>query len=260
MSDSPDTDKTSEKQSLRKFAFSMPGSYRDRYAPAQIAAHAHASAQRGTSAVHVAPFPWYDPSLTALCVVADDRPGLLALISEAFVQSGIDVQAAEAYTRRLPAGEGTTAAASEAVDLFWVRRIQGGPITESDVEALRARLVDLLEGRRSSFPPLERLESRDFVAETTVRFIEGEDGLLNVLEVETDDRSGLLFVLSRALFELNVLITSSQVRTSGKRVFDRFTLVELDGSPINAERRLEIQVAVLSAIEPMAQAHQPRSA
>lgn len=258
MSDSHDAEKPSDKQSLQKFATSMPASYRDRYAPTQIAAHAHVSAQRGKSPVHVAPFPWHDPTLTALCVVADDRPGLLALISEAFVQSGIDVQAAEVYTRRLPAASG--AASSEAVDLFWVRRGQGGPIAESDVDALRARLSDLLAGRRSSLPPLERLEGRDFVAETTVRFIEGEDGLLNVLEVETDDHSGLLFVLSRALFELEVQITSSQVRTSGKRVFDRFTLVELDGSPIGDERRLEIQVAVLSAIEPMAQTNETRSA
>jgi hypothetical protein len=33
-------------------------------------------------------------------------------------------------------------------------------------------------------------------------------------------------------------------------VFDRFRLAELDGEPITNPHRLEIQVAVLSAIEP----------
>lgn len=256
----------------------MPAAYRERYAPAQMAAHALVSAQRGDSPAHVATFPWYDPSLTAVCVVAEDRPGLLALISEAFVQTGIDVQSAEAYTRRLgptPEGAGrpngsaeapgsgkvptAAAGASEAVDLFWVRRVGGGPVTDEEIEALRVHLVDLLSGRRAP-TQLDTLGAADFVSETTVRFMVGEDGLLNVLEVETDDRSGLLLVLSRALFELQVQITSSQVRTSGKRVFDRFTLLELDGSPIDDTRRLEIQVAVLSAIEPMTQIREIRRA
>ena len=240
---------------------------------AQMAAHAHVSATRGERPAHVASFPWHDPLLTALCVVAEDRPGLLALISEAFVQVGLDVRAAEAYTRRLspdsareappttpPSSSPSSTGASEAVDLFWVRRPQGGTITENEVEALRVYLVDLLSGRRAPAQQLDSLGPADFVTETTVRFMEGDGGLLNVLEVETDDRSGLLLVLSRALFELQVQITTSQVRTSGKRVFDRFTLLELDGSPIDDSRRLEIQVAVLSAIEPMTQIREIRRA
>lgn len=247
----------------------MPAGYRERFAPAQMAAHAHVSAVRGASAAHAASFPWHDPSLSALCVVAEDRPGLLALISEAFVECGLDVQSAEAYTRRLapaetsagkePGNSGKVTFRSEAVDLFWVRRMEGGTATEKEIDAFRLHLIDLLSGRRAP-AQFDALAAADFVAETTVRFIGGEDGWLNVLEVETDDRSGLLFLLSRALFELQVQITSSQVRTSGKRVFDRFTLLELDGSPIEGNRRLEIQVAVLSTIEPMTQIREIRRA
>ena len=53
-----------------------------------------------------------------------------------------------------------------------------------------------------------------------------------------------------ALFEQRVQIMESEVRTVEDRVFDRFRLVEFDGTPISSARRLEIQVAVLSAIEP----------
>jgi hypothetical protein len=43
-------------------------------------------------------------------------------------------------------------------------------------------------------------------------------------------------------------------------VFDRFVLLELDGSPIEASRRLEIQVGVLTAIEPVSQVPRARTA
>jgi [protein-PII] uridylyltransferase len=84
-----------------------------------------------------------------------------------------------------------------------------------------------------------------------VRFIENADGNFSTLEVETGDRSGLLLALSQALYNQRVQIVGSQVKTTGQRVFDRFHIVELDNSPISAARRLEIQVAVLSAVDPV---------
>jgi UTP:GlnB (protein PII) uridylyltransferase len=83
-----------------------------------------------------------------------------------------------------------------------------------------------------------------------VRFIESDAGQFSTLEVETDDHSGLLQTLASALFQARVQINSSQIRTDGTRVFDRFNILELEGSPISPERRLKIQVAVLGAIEP----------
>ncbi|HYO97899.1 MAG TPA: hypothetical protein VER33_25510, partial [Polyangiaceae bacterium] len=87
--------------------------------------------------------------------------------------------------------------------------------------------------------------------ETVVRFIENADGNFSTLEVETGDRSGLLLALSQALFQQGVQIIGSQVKTVGGRVYDRFHIVELDNSAIGAPRRLEIQVAILSALDPV---------
>jgi UTP:GlnB (protein PII) uridylyltransferase len=85
-----------------------------------------------------------------------------------------------------------------------------------------------------------------------VRFIESQDGVFSTLEVETGDRSGLLLALAQALFQQRVQIVGSQVKTTGTRVFDRFHIVEFDGSPISSARRLDIQVAVISAVDPVA--------
>lgn len=238
---------------LTAFVASMPKIYGEKYQPDVIARHMTIATTRQQQSVVVGVVENDPAEGTALCVVADDQPGLLATISGAMVLVGLDVIDAEAYTRRLPDGH------FEAVDLFWVRKQgQQNKIVPSaqDAAQLQEALADILQGRRR-FPtkfPGETAPASErgplHPTDTRVRFIDDAAGGLGTLEVETGDRSGLLWVLSRALFEHKVQILTSQVRTREGRVFDRFEVVELDGSPINEVRRLEIQVAVLSAIEP----------
>jgi [protein-PII] uridylyltransferase len=241
---------STENDRAQAFAASMPESYRKNFDGAARAVHVRLADSR-SNGVRIGSFP--SPRAgTALCVVADDRPGLLATISAALVIERLDVIEAEAYTRRV---RGRT---DEAFDVFWVRHDaearRGDSITPDDVETLRSTLVGLLEGRvdreRASDPSLIRPATPSSV-QTVVRFLEGEDGSFTTLEVETGDRSGLLLALAQALFQQRVQIVASQVKTNGERVFDRFSIVELDGKPIGAPRRLEIQVAVLTAVDPL---------
>jgi [protein-PII] uridylyltransferase len=238
---------TSPPELTRAFSESMPARYRKRYDVRAIAQHARVASERGKAPANVGNFSSDDSPGAALCVVADDRPGLLATISAALVLSGLDVINAEAYTRKSKAGR------REAVDLFWVRR--GGqqdpraPLIPSEIEALRKQLIGLLEGSIDSSRASARAPSEYSSSETVVRFLEGNDGELTTLEVETRDRSGLLLALSQALYQQRVQIVSSEVRTSGDRVLDRFEIVEIDGGPISAARRLQIQVAILSSIQ-----------
>jgi [protein-PII] uridylyltransferase len=200
----------------------------------------------------VGTFPSPKPG-TALCVTAEDRPGLLATISAALVLCRLDVIEAEAYTRR------RADHLDEAVDVFWVRHEpperRHDPVTREDVLTLESTLVGLLEGkldRNRLSDPGARHPSTPGAVETVVRFIEDREGAFATLEVETGDRSGLLLALAQALFNQRVQIIGSQVKTNGTRVFDRFSIVEFDGSPISTGRRLEIQVAVLTAVDPVA--------
>ena len=232
--------------STRKFRESLGTEYASRYDAATIAAHAKIAARRGTSLVSLDTFERHRGHQVGLCVVAKDTPGLLATITAALVTCGSDIASAEAYTRVNPAGE------AEAVDVFWIfPREPQEPAVDVAValERLRQVLNDMLEGRGGVLPqPLPRKYERPI--ETMVRFIESDDGTFTTLEVETDDRSGLLQALASALFAARVQINSSQVRTNGQRVYDRFKIVEVDGTPISRERRLEIQVAVLGAVDP----------
>jgi [protein-PII] uridylyltransferase len=178
---------------------------------------------------------------------------LLATISAALVLCRLDVIEAEAYTRR------RADHLDEAVDVFWVRHEaperRDDAVTPEDVLTLESTLVGLLEGkldRNRLSDPGARHPSTPGAVETVVRFIEDREGAFATLEVETGDRSGLLLALAQALFNQRVQIIGSQVKTNGTRVFDRFSIVEFDGSPISTGRRLEIQVAVLTAVDPVA--------
>lgn len=245
---------------LRAFCDSLPASYRKNFDVSAIAAHAKIARERESAPANVGSFVSTRVPGAAICVVADDRPGLLATISAALVLCGLDVIEAEAYTRRV---EGKH---DEAVDVFWVRHEDPARralrVSPEEIDRLRQTLIGLIEGKldRKKLEPSTRPTPTPSARETVVRFIEGEDGVFTTLEVETGDRSGLLLALAQALFNQRVQIISSQVKTMGNRVFDRFNIVELDGSPIGPARRLEIQVAVLSAIDPVQEQRAPASA
>jgi UTP:GlnB (protein PII) uridylyltransferase len=247
----------------RRFVETLPLAYREKYPVATIEAHAKL-AQRREGPVEVGVFERLG-DLTGICIIADDRAGLLALISEALVMCDIDVVNAEAFTRLVndrpdkglpmaqPVAHVGDSPRYEAVDLFWLRKLErerSQPLESQDLERLRTTLEGLLD-RSLPAGTVVAVPGQVTKSESRVRFIDDEEGALSTLEIETEDRSGLLLSVSRALFGQNVQVVRCEVRTdAARRVVDRFKIAERDGSPVGAGRRLEIQVAVLGAIEP----------
>jgi len=222
----------------------MPRGYVARFNEDARRTHATIVMRRGAEPVALGLFADSSREGQALCVVADDQPGLLARISAAFVAEGLEIISAEARTRRALAGQ------REAVDTFWVRPHEGA-LDEARLARLTVGLARLIQGKEL---PLTATEAESAASggsggQTVVRFLEDKDGGLTTLEVETDDRPGLLLALATALFEARVQIVASEVTTNGRRALDRFTITEFDDSPIGMDRRLLIQVGVLSAVE-----------
>lgn len=226
----------------------MPARYRAQFDAATAAQHARIAAERKASLASVGLFRSAGTRGTGLCVVAHDEPGLLALISASLVESGLDVTEAEAYTRK------PSISVKEAVDLFWVRHLHPAhetAVTEVDATRVGAVLQELLAGHVRPTPSQRHPESlTPGASETSVRFIEGASGgSIVTLEIETRDRSGLLLAVTEALFKERVQIVGSRISTRGGRVYDRFELLEIDGSTITSARRHALQLAVLAAID-----------
>jgi [protein-PII] uridylyltransferase len=235
---------------VKAFAESMPSNYRSVFDWPAISEHASIARRRRSGQPSVG--RCYAPRLPGhpLCIVADDQPGLLATISAALTGERLDVIAAEAYTRRVSESQ------REAVDVFWVRRLDA----PHEERALPLEVLERLETKIAQLllehfdPHNARLPTQPPPAlaafkETSVKFLEDRNGMLSTLVVEASDRTGMLLVLTRALFEQHVQIVSSVVRTENGRAKDRFEITELDDTPIRPERRLLVQVAVLSAIQ-----------
>jgi UTP:GlnB (protein PII) uridylyltransferase len=99
------------------FAASMAASYHEAFEDGDVAAHAAIASRREGSMTRVEIWKDLPERFVAICIVADDRPGLLSQISAALVAEQIDVVSAHAYCRTRRDG------VEEAVDLLWIRRV-----------------------------------------------------------------------------------------------------------------------------------------
>jgi [protein-PII] uridylyltransferase len=238
--------------SLDALLRSLPERYLIANGPAAIAEHARAVVERKGRPAHVALVPSRHPLAAELCIVADDRPGLLASIAAAITASRLEVLTAEVYSH--PVG-----AEREALDLFWVRDRDGR--TEGVAAALPALARDLEAVCSGRVSPAHLLRSRATSASlwsqrpspavpTEILFDNRGSPRLTIVEVYAKDRPGLLYTLARALHELGLTIKVSKINTEGNRVADVFYVCEEDGSQVApGPRRQEIRDALLRAVE-----------
>ncbi|MDP9151765.1 MAG: hypothetical protein M3O36_17720, partial [Myxococcota bacterium] len=183
----------------------------------------------------------------ALCVVAEDRPGLLSAIAAALVSHRLDVITALVFSRDASDGR------REAVDLVWVRRA-----SVEDVDAIdpgeAISIGEVLSAILSGVISVEEIASRAPEARTTddreviVRCDEVDEEGLAVLFIEASDRPGMLLTIAFEVFQQGGQIVRSLVRTADGRAFNRFELAEFSGAPLNAERREQIRAAVYAAL------------
>ena len=232
---------------VRRFAATLPGSYRMHFSWTQVARHACIALARGVRRAHVDSFGSMS-RMTPLCIVADDCPGLLWLISVALIVHRLDVLKAHVYCRRRPDGR------TEAFDLIWVRRAPGAPgeepISVNEIRAIGELLEALLTGRADAHaragsevttPGMDQEPPR-------VTFVMDAESNASLLAIEAPDRPGLLLAIARALFEAGVQIVRAEVATVGARALDTFYVMELDGGAITPERRAEIEIAARAAL------------
>jgi [protein-PII] uridylyltransferase len=235
-------------ESLAAYAASMPDTYRAAFDDDAIALHAAVVARRPSGRTHVETWKELSERVLAICIVADDRPGLLAQISTALVANEIDVVSAHAYCRE-------RAGVVEAVDFLWIRRRPApsgiaSRVRREDVAAI-AGLVDALLDGHTAFGEGTRLgrPTRLGSSTTTMKFDRDPHSNATVLTVKAVDRPGLLLSVTRTIFQAGIQIVGLHATTERGRAVDRFELVDADGSALVPERLLGLQTAILEAVE-----------
>jgi [protein-PII] uridylyltransferase len=177
--------------------------------------------------------------------VALDRPGLLAKAAGLFALHGLTIHEAKLYTRR----------DAVAVDVFRLSPVlrEAAP---PDWERVMADLAAGLSGRMS-LPyrlakrfrpsPLERQDLPDVPTEVSIN--NQASGLNTLIEVKTRDRVGLLYLLARCLFELELNIYLARVTTKGHEACDVFFVRDFSGNKVyDPEHIEEIERAIRFAL------------
>jgi [protein-PII] uridylyltransferase len=243
---------------------SMPERYLLANAPESIVHHARVVHERANRVAHVGRVPSRHTEAAELCVVAGDRPGLLARIAAAITANRLEVLAAQVYSRQCkngpprPRGHGIESEV-EAVDLFWVRDREGGtegidralPRLTRDLEDVCSGRVDAAQLLRARVGPSSPWRERPSPAVATeVLFDDRASPRHTVVEVFAKDGPGLLYRLARALHELGLSIALSKINTEGTRVADVFYVSELDGSKVGPGARYkQIHDVLVRAIQ-----------
>jgi [protein-PII] uridylyltransferase len=230
------------------FRTSMPAAYRTAFDDESVVQHAAIVARRGGRGCWVEAWRELAGRTLALCIVADDEPGLASRISAALAAAELDVVDAHAYGRTLPSGR------VEAVDFFWVRRRdeRGEPVAlrAAEVEEVQVAIEAILGGRPAPLPRRRTLPPESDAAPGSVRVRferSARDGGV-VLTVLAPDRPGLLLALTGALFRADVQIVALRATSENGVVSDRFELAEIDGNSLSEERVRSLQPVVFEAI------------
>lgn len=234
---------------IEHFVSGLPERYFYANEPATIVEHAlfAASAQDRAASIRQgsASHPYFE-----LWVVADDRPGLLAIITALLSQSKLKVRSAQLYSWRDRGGR------RRCLDTFWVR----GPedpervsriLTklEQDLQQLLAAAIDPAVLRRRALsgarPP--RLLGARFATEVNVDNKSASN--YTIIEVITADRPALLFCLSNALQEVGLSIWFAKINTEGERAIDVFYVLCGSQKLVDPSRIARLRQAIASAVQ-----------
>jgi len=190
-----------------------------------------------------------DRGCSAVKVCTWDRAGLFTKIAGSFSASGLNILTAQIFTR----------ADGIVLDTFFVTDAKTGNLAGPDQrDRFESLLNKALTGEELDFPPLilkqkgTRPAYQAYSGEripTRIEFDNEASETRTLVEVETEDRIGLLYMISKVFAELELDISAAKISTEKGAAIDTFYLREIGGGKItSAERHRAIERKLKSAI------------
>ncbi|MFP4328391.1 MAG: [protein-PII] uridylyltransferase, partial [Paracoccaceae bacterium] len=180
--------------------------------------------------------PDEDRDATRVCFALADHPGIFSRLAGALALVGANVVDARTYTTK----DGFATAA------FWVQDADGSPYEADRLPKLRQTIEKTLRGE---VKPAQAISSRKlkkreraFRVPTSITFDNDGSEIYTIIEVDTRDRPGLLYDLTRTLADANVYIASAVIATYGEQAVDSFYVKDMFGlkfHSVSKQRTLE---------------------
>lgn len=228
----------------------FPPRYLSGTAPRRIAAHLTAIRRLQPGGVVIDTEFHADLGTCEYAVVAHDDliPGLFSKIAGVMAASGLQILDAQIVTRQ----DGV------AVDTFQVTDpdYQGAPPAERR-ESIADTITEVLTGRQSIESVMRRGSRLNMGRSLPVHRQPAEVRIDNetsdrftILDVFAEDRQGLLFVITNAIFQLGLSVHASRISTRLDQVADVFYVTAEGGTKIDDPVRLEaVRAGILGKIE-----------
>ena len=171
---------------------------------------------------------------TRACFALTDHPGIFSRLAGALALVGANIVDARTYTSK----DGFATA------VFWIQDVEGHPYEVSRLPRLRGMIEKTLKGEilaRAALADRDRMKKREreFRFPTHVTFDNEGSEIYTIIEVDTRDRPGLLFDLTRTLAVNNIYIASAVIATYGAQVVDAFYVKDMFGLKLHAKHRQE---------------------
>jgi [protein-PII] uridylyltransferase len=238
-----------EREFLDHYLQAMPDRYLYANEPNDIVRHSRFARQGSMRQVSVTVMTSADPYIE-LGFIADDRPGLLAMITAALTAARFQVVSAQINSWVDSFGR------TRALDLFWVKsgsNAESIAAIVSRVERDFQRLLsheltpaDLVTGGNRKSRWSDRPTPR---VPTEVNFDNRSSAEQSVIEVTTRDQLGLLFWLANTLQHLGLQISLAKINTEGTQVADVFYVTDESKGKVTDPVRVEqIKTRLLSIV------------
>jgi [protein-PII] uridylyltransferase len=188
----------------------------------------------GDDEIRIDLHPDPDRDATRACFALADHPGIFSRLAGALALVGANVVDARTYTSK----------DGYATAVFWVQDIEGKPYEVSRLPRLRGMIDKTLKGEvlaREALKDRDKIKKRDreFRFPTHVTFDNEGSEIYTIIEVDTRDRPGLLYDLTRTLAVNNIYIASAVIATYGAQVVDTFYVKDMFGLKLHQKHRQE---------------------
>ncbi|GGB20244.1 [protein-PII] uridylyltransferase [Allosediminivita pacifica] len=179
--------------------------------------------------------PDEDRDATRACFVLQDHPGIFSRLAGALALAGANVVDARTFTTK----DGYATAA------FWLQDSDGSPYDSARIPRLRETIRKTLLGEvvaAEAIAPKEKLKKREraFRVPTSITFDNEGSEIFTIIEVDTRDRPGLLYDLTRTLAGLNISISLAVVATYGEKAVDTFYVKDMFGLKLHSEVKRQL--------------------
>ncbi len=178
--------------------------------------------------------PDQDRDATRAAFALVDHPGIFSRLAGALALVGANVVDARTYTSK----------DGYATATFWVQDAEGHPYAVSKLPRLRQMIERTLRGEvvaREALKDRDKVKKREreFRFPTHITFDNEGSEIYTIIEVDTRDRPGLLFDLTRTLAVNNIYIASAVIATFGAQVVDTFYVKDMFGLKLHTKSKQE---------------------